>query len=1641
MLTTLTCDEGKTYFAVTRKCTEDASEESYKILSGTTVLKVSPAFSDNEERTDEYCLDATANNQYVMKLIDSVGDSWSAGSWMSVAGEYGNIFFKNFLTDYNEETIALSMYYAIKKQQQWKRFATTGMITFAWRQFAFDDSSWTDYTPSSEALTATGTQYYRRHFTGLANMAAYEIRMNYMYGVVAYINGVEIFRDNMPSGAIGPVLPFTPCTGSYASYDFRGVIRAATDVNSNANNALAVELHYTALAEHEVRFDAFVAAVASSTSKDILKKCFIYPYPVSITSSTGTNPQKILDFNKEDGFEAAPSALPTEIAFEPSGIHSVINALRIWPYTDDTGAPGSFLFKGSMDSSYWVTLVSTSGATYSPLQYRLFEAPIGEADFKKYRLTINSASSSSSTMYAYEIQPVTCSLGVPESIEFNPSSYSVYVRYQELSINPSISEITNCTIVPALPSGLSFDSLSCAVSGKSLAALTRTTFTMTSVMETITIQGTFSLEVIECTGALTDIVRAYKMQAYKEAFSIKDVATQEVVLSVRYNMGQKDLTDWTTFLCLTGSKYEIEMQSTADYWYMQSFLYVNVLLYEDEYETVARMRYDFILGLPEVRTVNLEWSVVPYAQWFYKMNGVPANWFNGETTGWSTSSMGSFPAATNQIQLYKKTFNVASLTDVSGFAISLRYLYGCVIYLNGHEAFRNGVEGEVSTSSMGLNAYTDLMYRQITLPAKTMGTAETPAVNYLIEGTNTIAVAIVAQTASQTQSVFDCTLRLMGPADSRVFDYSVTFNRILGLPSLVADHYYDYSMFQSACYDNYWALAFKNDRREWISSVTLYLFYTQGDQHPKQFLLKARNNNLEEWTTLKNVTGMTWSLVGEHKRIWIENSKPWNQYRLENIATGDTSTCAWKLGAIDLASDFIPATIPELAYTTPLVISKGIEMGEVYPNSQYYYDFTVTPALPAGLVLDSDTGKISGTAIEVMSPTVYSIHAKRLDGGSQDTTLTLSVDICTGTKSLITLVARLDSWAIEGSYKLFAGKGTSGEVVSSNTGFRLPNGLNYVDFCVPHNVYTLELYDALQNGWSNPAGWYLTVDLGAMIFEMGQMPDGVPSVSTLFSSLLPFQVKYSDWKVWNSVESVTSGWKSVNFDDAAWETKKAAEFGNHVGTTAYVRHEVDIPAIEDYYVLNIRMKYAGGVVAYFNGRLVARFNLEENFDADTEATAVHDASAFSKFHIVLPTVGAVTGKNVIAFEIHRAAGESAVVFDATGVFGVNDCSPVVDSFSSIDSSEVTGCTSEDLLDLNPTTFGYIPNKTGSFLAWTVENLEGSKFNSFALQTSAVASMYGFSVYGKWESGETMRVLMVSLQSTKDRERCAWAMPVGIAGFSQFRFVVNAAASTVPRTNAYVMQYCKPSGSGSCPAIDDYPSVGEGEISPGSCPDGFRGYSYRNCTNGVLGDVQTDRCEYKVPAKISYANNNMVFVMGTEGSSGKPAYRNIIEEFYVQDSTPLPEGLKIDAATGEITGVPTATLDAKTFRVRGKNPAGETYVEITISVRKGFCVPEGVFPRTDVDEIAVYECSSQGNYVGTQRRACVLGKKDGEWQKASGFCMSVVSIVLIVLVVIAVIAVVVFLVVRSSRKAKAVGGVKGNATQKSAGKTVKSPVKV
>ena len=1608
--------------AVTKQCKSYGAEESYKILDGTTELVVSQAFANNEKRTDEYCLNATINSQYTFMMKDtygSSGDSWSNGAWVSVAGIYGNVVFKNFMIERVEELFTISLYYPVMKNVEWKMLATTSSVAADWNTVNFGESGWNAVTLGS-APAASGTQYFRKTFTGLANMAAYEYDMNYRYGIVVYVNGVEVLRDHMADGAVSAT---TPSNGGFTEYEFHGVIRPAGEVTTS-NNVFAVELHFPSMGENAVEFNAFVAALASSTPNTDNTNCYIYSYDVTLTASGGTATASIFDFGKTSYYNAASSVLPATVTYELAGPRAHINVLRVWPYTYITQAPGEFSLSGAMSSSgTYSTVLTATHATYSASTFKMFYGYYNAKPYQSYRLTLNSAVSTTK-IYATEVQPLVCAEMVPTSMTFVPSTFSVYAEYDDVYIRPDVQEFTGCTLAPALPAGLTFDAATCSVSGRATTTISATTFTMSVTMAGQPYQGTFSLQVEACAATLIKVMRTYKTGAEKEAFSIKDVATQQVVLSVAANSGQVSSQTWSAYLCLSGSKYEIDVGATTKYWQSSSFLYLNAILSNDEYETVTRIRYDANQGLDEDRIVNVQWAVAPHTQWFYKMGEVPANWHNAETSGWNTGSMGGYTGATNQIQLYKKTFNVASLTDVAGFVISLRYLYGCVIYLNGHEAFRNGVTGDVTTSSIGLNAYTNLMYHQVSLPVRSLASGETPAVDYLQVGTNTIAIAIVAQTASQTTSYFDCALRLMGTSsESRVFDYSVSSSGMSGTPSSLLNQYFSNNMYQSSCSTNYWMVTFANNRREWISSVVVYLYYTQNTQQPRKFTLKARNANTETWTTIREVSGMTWSLKGEHKKIWLVNDKPYNQYRFENFGTGDSSSCSWKVGTLDLRADAMNMEIPDLSYTTPIVITQSVEMGEIYPNSEYYYDFTISPALPEGISIDPNTGKISGTCMIVSPATSYTIQAKSFLGAQKTFVATISVEPCSGDKGFITLVAYTDSWPSEGSYKLFAGKGMSGQVMSSNTAFKVKSGLNYADFCMAHNIYTVAVYDSKKDGWNNPAGWYLTIDVGALPFDMNQMPRGVQYMTTMFSSVIPFQVEYDSWKLWNKQEAVAADWTSVSFDDAAWETKKAAEFGNHMGTTAYVRHEVNVPSLEDYHVLNVRMKYSGGVVAYFNGVKVARFNLGDNYDASTEATAAHDAALFSKFHVILSTANAVAGKNVMAFEIHRAPGESAVVFDASGIFGVNDCSIVLDTYSAIDASEVSGCTKEDLLDIVPSTFGHIPNVVDSYLTWTVENLEGSKANAFGLQTSVARTGYSFSIGVFWRGdSENSNALSVVNEGVKAQDRTVWSMPVGLAGFSQFKFVVDAAASGDVNTNAYLLMYCKAAASGSCPAVGEYSGVAEGEMSPAKCPEGFRGFSYRLCSNGQLGEVQSDKCEYRLPEDIKYINNNFVFIMGTEVATDAPTYKNIITEFFMQDSTPLPEGFKIDATTGVISGMPKATINAQAFTVRGKNPKGETYTLITITVIKGYCLPEGVFERTPVGEVAEYDCALQGSYVGTQKRPCILGKKNGEWQKATGFCMPVMGIVMIVIVVIVIIVVVVLIVTRS-RKTKAVGGVK------------------
>ena len=77
VLSDLTWTSGETYVKFVKKCgVSAASQESFEVYSGSSLLYTSPAFANNEERTIEQCLTSSTNNQYTLKLLDSYGDAW-----------------------------------------------------------------------------------------------------------------------------------------------------------------------------------------------------------------------------------------------------------------------------------------------------------------------------------------------------------------------------------------------------------------------------------------------------------------------------------------------------------------------------------------------------------------------------------------------------------------------------------------------------------------------------------------------------------------------------------------------------------------------------------------------------------------------------------------------------------------------------------------------------------------------------------------------------------------------------------------------------------------------------------------------------------------------------------------------------------------------------------------------------------------------------------------------------------------------------------------------------------------------------------------------------------------------------------------------------------------------------------------------------------------------------------------------------------------------------------------------------------------------------------------------------------------------------------------------------------------------------
>ena len=141
----------------------------------------------------------------------------------------------------------------------------------AWRDPAFDDSAWSSgpaqlgYGDGDEA-TVVGfgpdsnnkfiTTYFRHEFnvTDPSVWTGARLRVLRDDGAIVYLNGVEVFRTNMPAGAVSYVTPASSAVGGADESAFYDTSIDPADLAVGAN-VLALEIHQSSGTSSDISFD------------------------------------------------------------------------------------------------------------------------------------------------------------------------------------------------------------------------------------------------------------------------------------------------------------------------------------------------------------------------------------------------------------------------------------------------------------------------------------------------------------------------------------------------------------------------------------------------------------------------------------------------------------------------------------------------------------------------------------------------------------------------------------------------------------------------------------------------------------------------------------------------------------------------------------------------------------------------------------------------------------------------------------------------------------------------------------------------------------------------------------------------------------------------------------------------------------------------------------------------------------------------------------------------------------------------------------------------------------------------------------------------------------------------------------------
>ena len=1436
-----------------------------------------------------------------------------------------------------------------------------------WIQLFYDDSRWDSYRyNASSPILSTHPAYFRTLFHVDPLFKAYEVQIQYQYGIVVYLNGNEVFRDNMSEESM-------KCVRFYPSLDFHGFIRSAVDFN--AMNILAVEHHPYAQTPFTVPHDAFLAGYFSTLQSD----CYVYPYEVvpSALSANAVLDMNILTF--WDTYTVNPS-----IYVHFPRVHAAVNTIEFYSTARSDGLPDVIEYTEEL---YTGKPIIIPVGSYQRNKYIQVQLPVEHHLIQGFTIRLHAFSPISIS----EMRIGICRFPPVPSLRFAESSLSLFIGVPMEPLLPIPLDVRMCTLLQRLPSGLVLTS-SCRIEGipNELG-----TFEVSIVAQDPPLQpGTLRITVGDCIGMLLRLERQWGVHFFTgDSVVIRD-HSQEIYREDP-NSAQKALSSTVHYICTNTTRLEITMSHTEFlYWWYHSSLRID--WYSPEYAfPLFHSRYDSRVGSGIHQTVSLELVSDMSGYWYQWYGDLPPQWMDDTVVNWTFHAYPFWSCRSKTLNAFKRFFSVVDTESVHALEFHVAYGGGIVIAVNEVVLYSFNVDLPLTNHSEPTRWDSQTRFHTIVVPSYYRLRRDNSSFRYrpvLKQGANVVAIAIVRPSNETHCPTFRCLFRLrksedidVSPLVQEVTSSDPNGNDVLwneGDTEVVGDQSTSKSFVMDfgSGYEvnvNSLIVASREDRKSALPS----------------FVLFGQHDDDSDWYELLDVSQQSQLSQKNSQQYWITHPGSYRKYRL---ITRVAEFTPWYLTSLRLRQERIPSVIPELAYSlTGLIYGQPLYC--IPPLSRWYSNFSII-AMNSVLHIDQENGCIFGN-VNSTGLLTFKVTATSIENRTSTTQHMLSIPHPEPNTLFATLRIvtggdpHASNWTLYSHIPpSYLQKNCSFAELLQVATFHSSNTIDYQ----PYSTY---LHSVAFTGYahmivfpSGPDPWdpsaMYHISYNDFLITSGGF-DAESERYVLFTTLFVVDRESSQWRLYDLDDPVPPDWLRLAFDDSEWMQGPLTEYPLPFDVvTTYSRIFFDWNPLTVYRLLQGKVYYEGGLKVYVNGREVARFNLAEDATPSTYALQYHDYNAPSRFHLSMLLDNCLTGRNLLAFEIHQPpvtiTSDGLLHFDCMMRAVFSKLTYATDSVTDIKSTVIPSERNPLSFSLSDdyTLFGYVVIEHKSFIEWSPENLDKSRINTFLIASGGIDKI-SLSLFGTMDGTQWDEVLSLDRLSLSPSQRVPIPLFQGIRGYARYRVEFNSETvrQEVLRINVIAFGLMETNGP-ACPAVNEFPATFNLNISPGACPSGYVGYAYRKCVDGRLGAVMLDRCVEMKPS-VFYYTEQMIWV--GKSITWTPTVDRKQVQFESLD--PLPQGLTLNTTSGIISGVVAEETNA-TVRVHVLNSQGAKGTTLHLVVCRATCRTDGIWKEiTVVDQVRVIMICPCSQMMGVQTRDCIQNDQGGVWDAVHGYCIN------------------------------------------------------